>query len=230
MTTRAYNSLYLEDAMHNLGSMLDCAANAAHLDLLTFYEMFLSSGIAAQMEVGNPRFVSGLSGVELMELVVKKASDKTLPELDYCPFDRTPEYWAGWVLAYYQWYTACPFAFLQRNGLSISTVLSLYPTLHEADLSKFVQVADTLIERHLSTKKSALKTMRKQSRYTQKELAELTGVSLRMIRAYEQGDQDIRKAEAQSVFDLSRAFGCKPEEICGYVIIELQTVENKKTH
>ena len=215
MTTRAYNNLYLEDAMHNIGSMLDCAANAAHYDLFLFYEMFLSSGIASQMELGNPRFVSGLSGVELMELVAKKASGKTLPELHYFPFDGTPEYWAGWALAYYQWFTAKSFSFLQRNGLNLSTVLSLYPMLHEADLSKFVQVADTLIERHLSTKKSTLKTMRKQLRYTQKELAELTGVSLRMIRAYEQGCQDIRKAEAQSVFELSRVFGCKPEEICG---------------
>ena len=215
MTTRAYNKLYLEDAMHNLGSLLDCAANAAHFDLLVFYEMFLSSGIAIQMEIGNPRFVSGLSGVELMELVVKKASDKTLPKLSYFPFDRTPEYWAGWALAYYQWHTAHSFSYLQRNGLGIDIVLSLYPTLHEADLSKFVRTADTLIERHLSTKKNTLKTIRKQSRYTQKELAELTSVSLRMIRAYEQGDQDIRRAEAQSVFDLSRAFGCKPEEICG---------------
>ena len=216
MTTRAYNKLYLEDAMNNLGSMLDCAANAAHYDLTVFYEMFLSSGIASQMEVGNPRFVAGLSGVELMELVIEKTSDKPLPKIHYMPFDRTPEYWAGWALAYYQWFTAHSFTFLQRNGLNIDTMLSLYPTLHEADLSKFVYTADTVIERHLSAKKNTLKTIRKQSHYTQKELAELTGVSLRMIRAYEQGDQDIRKAEAQSVFDLSRAFGCKPEEICGY--------------
>ena len=216
MTTRAYNYIYLEDAMNNLGSMLDCAANAAHYNLLGFYEMFLSSGIASQIEVGNPRYVSGLSGVELMELVVKKTSDKPLPGIHYVPFDRTPEYWAGWALAYYQWFTAHSFSFLQRNGLSLNTVLSLYPTLHEADLSKFVYTADILIERHLRTRKNPLKTIRKQSRYTQKELAELTGVSLRMIRAYEQGDQDIRKAEAQSVFELSRAFGCKPEEIYGY--------------
>lgn len=216
MTTHAYNPLYLEDAMNNLGTMLDCAANVAHYDLLTFYEMFLSSGIASQMEIGNPRFVSGLSGLELMELVVQRTSDKALPENRYSLFDRTPEFWTGWVLAYYQWNTAYSFAFLQRNGLGINTVLSLYPTLHEADLSKFTDIADTLIERHLCTKKNTLKTIRKQSRYTQKELAELTGVSLRMIQAYEQGDQDIRKAEAQSVFDLARAFGCKPEEICGY--------------
>ena len=215
MKTRAYNSLYLEDAMNNLGIMLDCAVHAAQCDLLIFYEMFLSSGVASQIEAGNPRYLSGMSGMELMQLVLEKSSDKALPIVNYVPFDRTPEYWAGWVLAYYQWYSAYSFAFIQRNGLSISTVLSLYPTLHEADLSKFVQTADALIQQHLDTRKSRLKTIRKQSRFTQKELAELSGVTLRMIQAYEQGDQDILKAEAQTVFALSRVLGCAPEVICG---------------
>jgi DNA-binding transcriptional regulator YiaG len=215
MKTHAYNSLYLEDAMNNIGTMLDCAVHAAHCDLSVFYEMFLSSGVASQMEVGNPRYLSGMSGMELMQMVLEKSSDKTPPIMNYAPFDRTPEYWAGWALAYYQWYSAYSFSFIQRNGLSISTVLSLYPTLHEADLSKFVQTADALIQQHLDTRKSKLKTIRKQSRFTQKELAELSGVTLRMIQAYEQGDQDILKAEAQTVFALSRVLGCAPEVICG---------------
>ena len=215
MKTRAYNRLYLEDAMNNLGTMLDCAIHAAHCDLLVFYEMFLSSGVASQMEAGNPRYLSGMSGMELMQLVLKKSSDKTVSVVDYAPFDRTPEYWAGWILAYYQWHSAYSFSFIQRHGLSISTVLSLYPTLHEADLSKFVQTADTLIQTHLNTRKSTLKTIRKQSRFTQKELAELSGVTLRMIQAYEQGDQDIMKAEAQTVFALARVLGCAAEVICG---------------
>ena len=200
--------------MNNLGSMLDCAANAAHCELTVFFEMFLSSGVASQMEVGNPRYVSGLSGVELMQLVFKKSSDKTVPELNYIPFERTPEYWSGWVLAYYQWYKAVSFSFIHRNGLDISTILALYPTLHEADLSKFVQTADAIIERHSGNRSNALKTLRKQSHYTQRELSDLSGVALRMIQAYEQGEQDIRRAEAQTVFSLSRVLGCTPEALC----------------
>ena len=215
MKIRAYNSLYLEDAMNNLGTMLDCAVYAAQCDLLVFYEMFLSSGVASQMEAGNPCYLSGMSGMELMQLVLERSSDKTMPIVNYVPFDRTPEYWAGWALAYYQWYSIYSFSFIQRNGLSISTVLSLYPTLHEADLSKFVQTADALIQQQLSTRRNMLKTIRKQSRFTQKQLAELTGVALRMIQAYEQGDQDIRKAEARSVLALSKVLGCAPEVICG---------------
>jgi len=212
--THAYNSLYLEDVMNNLGSMLDCAVNAVHYDLTVFYEMFLASGVASQIEVGNPKYLSGLSGSELMRLVSEKASDITLTDKPYVPFDRTPEYWAGWAVAYYQWYRVRSFSFLQRSGLSIDTVLSLYPTLHEADLSKFVQIADSLIEQNVQGWKTSLKVIRKQSSLSQKELSDLSGVSLRMIQAYEQGDQDIMKAEAQTVFALSRTLGCKPEAIC----------------
>ena len=154
MMTHAYNPLYLEDVMNNLGTMFDCAVHAAHCDLTLFYEMFLSSGVASQIEAGNPRYLSGLSGMELMQLVLDKTSDKTVSVLTYTPFDRTPEYWAGWALAYYQWYRARSFSFLKSNALNISTLLALYPSLHEADLSKFVQTADALIEQCLKHQKN----------------------------------------------------------------------------
>ena len=99
------------------------------------------------------------------------------------------------------------------NGIALDPSPSFNVTdwASEADLSKFVQVADTLIEQHLQSQKPPLKTIRKQAGLTQKELSNLSGVSLRMIQAYEQGDQDIMKAEAQTVFALSRVLGCKPE-------------------
>ena len=209
----AYNHYYLEDAMNNLGTMLDFAVNAAGLDISMFFEMFLSSGVASQIEVGNPRFVSGLSGVELCEVVLKKSSDIDIKNIDYQPFERTKEFWAGWSLAYYQWFRAKSFLYIQRNGLDINRIVEMYPTLHEADLSKFVETADRIIESYLVERPNVLKTIRKQAKLTQQRLAEISGVTLRMIQAYEQGDQDIRKAEAQTVFALAKALGCSPEMI-----------------
>lgn len=211
----AYNHYYLEDVMNNLAAMFDCAANVVHYDISVFYEMFLASGVASQIEMGNPRYMSGLSGIELMQIVFKKCSDKNIQNIDYHPFKRTPEYWAGWALAYYQWLTAKSFSYIQRNGLDIKTLISLYPTLHEVDLSKVVDTANTIMDRHIAESRSILKTLRKQLHLTQSKLAELSGVSLRMIQAYEQGDQDIKKAEAQTVFALSKALGCKAEVILG---------------
>ena len=209
----AYNHYYLEDAMNNVGSMLDCAVNAVHCDISVFFEMFLASGVASQIEVGNPRFVSGLSGVELCQKVFEKSSDFDIEEIDYQPFERTKEFWAGWSLAYYQWFRAKSFLYIQRNGLDINRIVEMYPTLHETDLSKFVETADNIIESYLVERPNVLKTIRKQAKLTQQRLAEISGVTLRMIQAYEQGDQDISKAEAQTVFALSKALGCSPETI-----------------
>ena len=209
----AYNHYYLEDAMNNLGIMLDYAVNTAGLDISVFYEMFLASGVASQIEIGNPRFVSGLSGVELCQKVFEKSSDFDIKEIDYQPFERTKEFWAGWSLAYYQWFRAKSFLYIQRNGLDINRIIEMYPTLHEADLSKFVEIANGIIDNYLAEQPNVLKTIRKQARMTQQRLAEISGVTLRMIQAYEQGDQDIRKAEAQTVFALSKALGCSPDII-----------------
>ena len=209
----AYNHYYLEDAMNNVGSMLDCAVNTVHCNISVFFEMFLASGVASQIEIGNPKFVSGLSGVELCEMVLKKSSDIDIKNIDYQLFGRSKEFWAGWSLAYFQWFRAKSFLYIQRNGLDINKIIAMYPTLHEADLSKFVETADNIIESYLVERPNVLKTIRKQAKLTQQRLAEISGVTLRMIQAYEQGDQDIRKAEAQTVFALSKALGCSPETI-----------------
>ena len=211
----AYNHYYLEDAMNNVGSMLDCAVNAVHCDISVFFEMFLASGVASQIEIGNSRFVSGLSGVELCQKIFEKSSDFDIKEIDYQPFERTKEFWAGWSLAYYQWFIAKSFLYIQRNGLDIKKIISMYPTLHEADLSKFVEIADGIIANYLIERPNVLKTIRKQARMTQQRLAKISGVTLRMIQAYEQGDQDIKKAEAQTVFSLAKALGCEVEMILG---------------
>ena len=58
-----------------------------------------------------------------------------------------------------------------------------------------------------------LKRQRKSAGLTQKELAERSGVKVRMIKAYEQGNQDISKAEAMSVIKLARALKCLPEDL-----------------
>ena len=55
---------------------------------------------------------------------------------------------------------------------------------------------------------SSLKKIRKAKGITQKELAELSGASLRMIQLYEQKQQDISKAETQTLLNISKVLGC----------------------
>lgn len=59
---RAYDESYLNDAMNALGEMLDYAVVDCGRDPDEFFDWFIVSGIAAQFERGNPKFVAGMSG------------------------------------------------------------------------------------------------------------------------------------------------------------------------
>ena len=60
---------------------------------------------------------------------------------------------------------------------------------------------------------SKLKERRIAAGMTQKSLSEKTGVNLQMIRFYEQGVNDINKAEALTVLKLADALGCEVRDI-----------------
>ena len=112
--THAYDEQYLSDAMNNLGEMMDYAVNTCHFEINEFFEMFLVSGLAVQFAKGAPKVVSGMSGVELaMEVVRKSGADMELPDAE-AEYDRSPEYWCGWIAAFYQWYTGVPFRELSQ--------------------------------------------------------------------------------------------------------------------
>jgi len=202
METHAYNEAYLPYVMENLAIMMDCGINRGGFSPRLFYRMFLTSGVARQIEKGNPRYVAGLSGTELACLVIERATGKTTDNIDES-FTISPEYWAGWVLAYYQWKSGKSFQFISDNGLDIEKVITLYHPLHEADLDKFSTIADHIIAETVKTSLSPLKKARERLGLTQKELSRISGISLRMIRAYEQKSQDIANANFSTVSRLS---------------------------
>ena len=61
--------------------------------------------------------------------------------------------------------------------------------------------------------KSRLKFMREDKGMSQSKLAEASGVSLRLIQAYEQGYKDINKAQVVTVLQLAEALDCDVYEI-----------------
>ena len=58
-----------------------------------------------------------------------------------------------------------------------------------------------------------LKKLRESRGLSQAELAKISGVSLRSIQMYEQRVNDIDKAQAQTVYKLSRVIGCAMEDL-----------------
>lgn len=208
--THAYDEMYLDDAMKNLGEAFDYAATVLELTLDEFLDMFIISGVAEQFSSGVPKYVSGLSGTELVwEVLCRsgKASDFPEPKTEY---DYSPEYWCGWILAYYQWHTGKRFKEIKKY-LPMSEIFKLYPTLHEASEEKFIDTASEICKRkNLPTK---LQTVRRAVGLSQKQLSEKSGVSLRMIQQYEQRAKDINKSTASNLFALAQTLGCKPEDL-----------------
>lgn len=212
MMTNAYSELYLDDAMNNLGDMVEYAVCDLGFDPDEFFGWFISSGIASMFEKGNPKYVAGMSGYELAEAVLTETNvsyDKCEPS--YNDF-KGREYWAGWILAYYQWVTGKRFEDIVKDGLTLSTVFSMY-ILHEADESKFVESANEIIARNKAQRKSRLHEVRKARGFTQQQLSEASGVSLRMIQLYEQRQNDISKAQVTVVINLAKALGCEVEDL-----------------
>lgn len=58
-----------------------------------------------------------------------------------------------------------------------------------------------------------LKEKRMQRKLSQSQLAKASGVSLRMLQKYEQGDRDLNKAQAETVYKLAKALNCQMEEL-----------------
>ena len=212
MTMNAYNELYLDDAMQNLGDMVDYAVCDLGFDPDEFFGWFISSGIASRFEKGNPKYVGGMSGYELVDAVLRATNvSYEKKEPSYSAF-KGREYWAGWILAYYQWITNQRFEDMVKDGLTLSTVFSMY-ILHEADVSKFVESANEVIARNKENRKSKLSEVRKARGFTQQQLSDVSGVSVRMIQLYEQRRNDINKAQVNIVLSLAKSLGCDIEDL-----------------
>ena len=199
---RAYNEMYLSTVMHNLAALFDMAINAEGLDADAFAHTFSESDVARGVETASPNFLAGKSATEMLMLILER-------EVEYStvPLDRTPEYWAGWVLAKAQWYLNKPFREL-LSVMPFSKLVGLYYPYHEADEMKTVERIEVYFP-----KVSALKTIRQKRKLTQEQLALLSGVNIRSIRSYEQGDNDIAKAQGDTLLMLAKALDCSVEDL-----------------
>ncbi len=215
----AYDNQYLDDAMKCLGEAMDYATNSCGLDMDSFLELFIGTGYAEQFAVGVPKIVSGMSGTELvMDILTKSKTDILFPQAQ-TDYDYSPQYWCGWILAYYQWYTGRSFKEI-RKYITMQDIEKLYPTLHEASENKFVDTVNRIIHKNNPT--TRLQTQRKISGYSQRELAEKVGVNLRTLQQYEIRAKDINKAAGATLLALSKALGCRVEDLLEYDNSEIE--------
>ena len=119
MMSCSYDESYLPLSQRILGDMYDYAVNTLSFGIKQYHRLFIVSGIARQFEIGNPTYVAGMNGCEVAREVISSCTDRTPENEDLMYLDKSPEYWVGWALAYYQWKSAFSFrgfpSFLRQN-------------------------------------------------------------------------------------------------------------------
>ncbi len=101
--------------------------------------------------------------------------------------------------------------FTHLRAVSMTEIRNMYEVYHEMDLAHFVERLDELWNQHYP--ETNLKRIRDLAGLSQRELAELSGVSVRQIQLFEQRQRDINQTRAIDVLRLSRALGCKNEDL-----------------
>ncbi|MCR4787514.1 MAG: helix-turn-helix transcriptional regulator [Lachnospiraceae bacterium] len=213
---RAYNDLYLNDARKRLANSFDYAVYTLGYSLEDYHQMFIRSGYADRFGRGNVRVISGVSGIELALKVIEACTGEYTPLERIYHNGKTPEYWVGWALAFYQWYSACSFDTLQKE-VPISSMLLMYDKYHEMDIMHFVDRVDQM--RQQNRIYSYLRIYREKSGLSQSELARITDIPVRTIQQYEQRQKSINHARAEYVIALANALNVQP--------VQLMEIENR---
>lgn len=203
MAIQSYSNLYLPNVADNLGVMFEHAVSIG-INSIIFWNTFVNSDVAKQIEKGNPKYLT-CSALDYLNEIY--SGRKIIPNKESINKDKY--YWAGWILAQFQHKKGYSF-YKINNSLPIEEVLRLYQTLHEADVTKFFDVANTYFKKSEITN---LKKIRLARGLSQSKLAKLADVELRSIQMYEQRRNDINKAQAETLYKIAIVLGCNIEDL-----------------
>ena len=210
MMIRAYQEIYLNKAQDALGDAFDYAINSCDIPGSDFVKLFTASSVSKRMENGEPSLLAGKSGMEIAAEVLLETGGK-IPDAELQnSIGRSREYWIGWAVAYYQWYSSRSYSDIFRV-LPFEDLQRMYYTLHEADISKFAEIADEKMRDYF--KDTNLKRIRTAYGCSQAELSSISGVTLRSIQMYEQRRKDINKARVETLYRIAKALGCTIEDL-----------------
>lgn len=210
MEIRAYDESYLSSAQATLGHAVDFAVITLALDPDVFGASFAVSNVSKQFAAGNPRYIVGMNGCELAREVLLSTHTPFKDKADAMYLDKSPEYWAGWALAFYQWYSGRSFMELLK-AVPLSTIIAMYSVYHEMDITHLAEQMEVKIREYYPD--TRLKTMRMNCGFSQSELATKSGVALRQIQLFEQRRRDINNAAAITLLRLSKSLHCRMEDL-----------------
>ena len=140
----SYDKVYLRIAQRVLGEMLNYAVYDCGYELNEYYRLFTESSYSERFSKGDPFVIAGMSGAELAIRVMDVPDDEIVAPGYY--FEKSPEYWTGWLLAYYQWMSGKTFAVIQKE-VPVEKIRDLYHPYHEMDITQGDQ--NTIYHREL---------------------------------------------------------------------------------
>lgn len=210
MKIHAYQEIFIDNAQALLGDAFDYAINIYKISGEDFIKMFVVSDVSKKIENGDPVIILGKSGIELLQEIVFETTGNKIPIKESNQLSRSKQYWIGFSIAYYQWYSNHKFSEI-FEVLSYNELERMYSTLHEADISKFVDIVDARVQEFYPN--TNLKRIRTNYGISQSELAKRSHVGLRSIQMYEQRKKDINKASAETLYKISKILGCKIEDL-----------------
>ena len=210
MATHAYDEDYLNSAQRILGDAVDFAVMSLDIEPNIFGQLFAVSDTSKQFAIGNPKYVAGMNGCELARKVLTETNATFTDTEDAMFLDKGPEYWAGWALAFYQWYSGYSFMDILQ-AVSIEKIIAMYPIYHEMDIMQFVDKINEEIK--VAYPQTKLKILREASGLSQSELGIASRVPLRQIQLFEQRQRDINKTAAETLLKLSKTLCCKIEDL-----------------
>lgn len=206
----AYHEIYLSKAQSLLGTAFDYAINDCGISGSDFINLFIISSVSRRIENGEAFYIAGKSGIEIVREIVFETKGEALEVEARESYGRSEEYWIGWAVAYYQWYTNRRYSEIFK-AVAFEDLHKMYHILHEADITKVVEIIDERMKKFFT--ETNLKRLRKIYGCTQSELSKLSGTSLRSIQMYEQRNKDINKASLETVYRISKAIGCTIEDL-----------------
>lgn len=209
MTIKDYDNHFIEYVIKNIGEAFCFAELYCHLDLDTFMTLFIRSGVANEIETGNPAYTFGISGTELVYKIYERSGIKFKNRTPFNESERLDTYWAGYILAYYQYKTGLTYKYIHEQ-ISIHRIRELYYPLHEASEEKAINAISKLIKKKYVTR---LQQRRKLLNISQRKLAINARVNIRTLQEYEVGTKSINKASALTVYNLSKALNCNVKDL-----------------
>ncbi len=200
---KRFQELELNNVMDKIGSIFYKASVTVGIE--DFSRYFTISKVSTKFDNSNPKYLYGKSAHDIFDEVLSKV------EVDYNLINdvsvKDKYYWAGYVLAYYHFYSNKTYDEILYL-VDLDKLLKAYNVYHEMDLK---QVYDFITLEFFN--KTMLQILRDRNNLTQLELSKKSNVNIRNIQLYEQRQNNINKANALTLFSLSKVLNCKIEDL-----------------